>query len=476
MKMLSLLLVVCGFSINAMSYNFICNSYDADGNKASDNCGVCNDETAARWIPGDIALYLDENTVPSGITKSSWTNLFLSSLDSWNRTPDANVKIHQIGTAQGREFGSDNTHHEVFWILDVLEWQKKIGSGINDTLGVTLSPYTCASAVFGTREIFDADLVMNGASKDFRWRESCSSPTNCDSIRSTLTHELGHVLGLGHTIIAISSKSIMSAKSGYQIEFPLFDDQEAVRALYPGEFSGQLGSRCDKSSDCLESQCISQEDAHFCSRSCAGQTSCPNGFSCADNGIDAQMCVFSSGRFAGAMGIGDSCVDKLCEVNLICAGVDAQNVFCFEPCSSTNSCQADEKCIPLENQADQGVCMRIASLGEDCSPESPCGKNLFCVVNGENQGKCRVPCDLKKSKQCGIGEKCYDLGKGKGACIGGNIDAGNSPTKPEVPVNNSTCSCTSSLPNSFGGQWSGMLAVLLLAGWFMGRRVSGFLR
>lgn len=475
MKMFALLLIVCSWSTNVVSYNFICNSYDADGKQASDSCGPCNDATAGRWIPGDVSIYLDETTVPSGIGRTEWSIIFSTSIGSWNNTPDANIKMHQAGIAKDRLVGSDNAHHEVFWILDRAEWQKKIGSGVNETLGVTVAPYTCASTSGRSREIFDADLVMNGASTDFRWRPSCSSHYNCDSVISTVTHEFGHFIGLGHPTGSFRSDTIMSAKSGYQVERPLFDDQNGVRALYPAENSGKMGSPCEKSSDCRSKQCIAQKDAHFCSQPCSAQSVCPSGFSCAENEAGIQMCVFSSGRFAGAMGIGDSCVDKLCETNLICAGRDAENVFCFKPCSNIESCASGDICIPLERMENQGVCMHIASLDEDCGHESPCNKSLLCVVDGENQGKCRAPCDLNKNvNQCGIGAKCYDLGQGKGACIGKSTDE-DVTKKPIVPTNSSSCDCASSLPVLFNGSWAGVLSVILLAAWFMGRRVSGFL-
>ena len=51
-----LLMAVALLSFSVKSYRFVCNGMLANGESRSDECGKCDDETAARWENSNVAV------------------------------------------------------------------------------------------------------------------------------------------------------------------------------------------------------------------------------------------------------------------------------------------------------------------------------------------------------------------------------------------------------------------------------------
>src|SRR5204863_7528716 len=66
-------------------------------------------------------------------------------------------------------------------------------------------PLLALTSVFSRRttgEILDADVEINAV--DYQWGDLVSGPQSADDLhdlQAALTHELGHLLGLGHTCV-----------------------------------------------------------------------------------------------------------------------------------------------------------------------------------------------------------------------------------------------------------------------------------
>jgi hypothetical protein len=95
-----------------------------------------------------------------------------------------------------------------------------------------------------TGELVDADIELNGASFTFSTVDMpvcpASGPTtrppNCvaTDIQNTLTHEVGHVLGLDHNLADEEATMYLSAQSGETEKRTLEqDDIDGVCAIYP---------------------------------------------------------------------------------------------------------------------------------------------------------------------------------------------------------------------------------------------------
>ncbi len=454
-----LLLLMFVMASEVQAFKFTCNGVDAHGKVESDKCGApCDDVGAARWVPGDVEVRIDFSVFPSGIDQKTWKKVALSSMESWNTVSGANFKYRFGGSTVNRSFGSDSRYHEIFWVIDANEWITNVGSGEKGTLAVTLSPYLCPNSIHPYRETIDGDVMLNGT-EDFPWQASCKD-RNCQSILSTLTHELGHMAGLGHPCV-LCSNSIMTSKAGFNTEYPMFDDQEGLRALYPGTSSGNLGSRCDKNSECNNGQqCISQGNAKYCSQNCSADQACPPGYACDEN-----MCQFAIGRLSGAVGLGESCQTKYCEADLLCVGADKVHQFCYIGCLKSGDCQQAETCVPLEGETSQGVCIHEGKLGESCHWKNPCVEKLICVVE-DDKGNCRVPCTLGQKNTCAQAETCRDLGQGKSACWGNSV----SPSVPTT-IDKTGSLCTSSPMRDESG-WTPLLSLLVTFAVLRLRRLS----
>lgn len=394
----------------ADAYKFLCNGMTATGEVRGDGCGACGDSTAARWMPGTVPVRVDYAIRPNNVSASHWQTVFADSLQAWNGVSGSNLVLQEVGTATTRGFGTGRGSHEIYWITNANEWASKVGGGGNGVLGVTVPASICGNP----REIVDADLAMNGFT-GIQWAptsDDCTSQS-CISTQSVLVHELGHFVGLGHPCIDCNWAN-MAATAAYQPDFPLFDDQEGLRALYPGQ-PGGIGYGCGNNSECDSGLCAQVGDLSYCSQTCG---TCPTGFECnADN-----VCAFSSGSAAGAVGEGESCAQRPCEDGLLCAG-DGSNYTCYRECTTDAQCSATQECFAL--QGGGGVCVDTsgeAQRGERCSGSNLCASGLICIGD-ETNATCRGECDA--DTDCFANESCFPLQNGGGACFpAGNVQEG----------------------------------------------------
>jgi hypothetical protein len=87
-------------------------------------------------------------------------------------------------------------------------------------------------------QILDADVELNDAGFDFT---ACDSCTIHSDLQNTLTHELGHVLGLDHTPVE-DATMFFSAPEGDTSKRTLADDDtQGICAIYP---AGQPAGNC----------------------------------------------------------------------------------------------------------------------------------------------------------------------------------------------------------------------------------------
>lgn len=198
----------------------------------------------------------------------------------------------------------------------------------------------------------DADIFMNAAGNTF----SLQGEAGTVDVRSVLTHELGHALGLAHSPDPTATMyPTLSGRAWRSLEA---DDRAGVCALYPGTGSGgcdetpcpsgfacvaaacerpgepaNMCSPCARVTDACEgagadARCIDLpgENGRVCGRACDAQRPCGKGFSCKS--------TTSSGDF--------QCVaDDLCR-------------------SATNSCKTDVDCTHTETAS---TCVAGACAG-----------------------------------------------------------------------------------------------------------------
>ncbi|HXW60549.1 MAG TPA: hypothetical protein VEK06_03325, partial [Myxococcota bacterium] len=146
------------------SYRFVCNGILADGTTRGDSCGPCDEVNAARWSNPNVPVIVDYSVLPQGMKESEWRDVVKQSFAAWNQVSGTKFRFVPIEAKSRREFGANDSFHEIFWIKDSEEWRRLVGSGEFGTLGATLPRYSCGGSAGSKRRIEDSDLVLNGLS------------------------------------------------------------------------------------------------------------------------------------------------------------------------------------------------------------------------------------------------------------------------------------------------------------------------
>jgi len=384
----------------------------ANGAVIQDQCGVCDDKHAARWPDPNIRVTVDDGLLPLGLSQSDWRQAVKQSFLAWESVSGSSLKFIQKGNKSPRHFGANDAVHEIFWVTNKEEWRRLVGSGEFGTLGATVPRYSCGGALGSGRVIFDADLVLNGL-PHINWQLDCQDE-DCISVQTTLVHELGHFFGLDHPCL-LCSTSIMSARAGYDLIYPVLDDMEGLRVLYPDGSSGGFGSPCVSDADCNnENRCVEDSPHRYCSNDCKDDDECSLGSICKAN-EENRVCGFLE-LDEELKQEGENCMLSPCAEPLVCAGAAEPNFFCFKPCARDSDCLKSQACVDLDDKA--GVCVTIKEKGSPCNHRDLCEEHLYCVFNKLTSGFCYAPCDLRASSKsrCAADEAC-ELIEGVPICV-----------------------------------------------------------
>jgi len=132
-------------------------------------------------------------------------------------------------------------------------------------------------------DIVEADVGING--QYFAWALDGADGVTAFDLQSTVTHEVGHVLGLWHS--TDPDASLNPVLNGNPEGRTLGDDDlEGLCDLYEGAVpagQGALGDACEESDDCQEGLfCLVDQERRYCSTECASDADCPQGYECFD--------------------------------------------------------------------------------------------------------------------------------------------------------------------------------------------------
>jgi len=151
-----------------------------------------------------------------------------------HRLPDATTKAAANWSATGEVriavFGPDKVapvgYVDGEGTLNVSAWSGKVWDEDEDMLAVTYLHYKT-----DTGEILDADIVVNDT--DFLWTDADEAPVpNAYDLTNTLTHEMGHALGLGHSEVGSATMFWTSYAMETSKRDLDADDVSAIHSLY----------------------------------------------------------------------------------------------------------------------------------------------------------------------------------------------------------------------------------------------------
>ncbi len=201
--------------------------------------------------------------------------------------------------------------------------------------------------------IVEADIHLNA--KDFTFAVG-ALPDRID-LQAILIHELGHVLGIGHSA---DTRATMNAglPSGIAARSLEKDDRDAVCALYPGTSMNATCATvpCPGSFACVGFTCERAGEPAVDGAECAAASEVRR----CDGAGDSARCVMTS--------LGERCArpcenDAACGVGLHCVALAAN----------------DSVCVPLAATIDAGVTDTAPSDG-GAAPSTPGGEGCDCGV------------------------------------------------------------------------------------------------
>lgn len=279
---------------------------------------------------------------------------------------------------------------------------------------MTVSPYGGYGCT--DRSFYDTDILINGFLYE-GW--------SYNGVKSTVMHEMGHSLGLGHPCLmglltgqcSGECQALMGATGG-EFTTPQQDDINGICQLYPGT-AGGLGASCSSPSNCQSAPiCVTYDGFSYCTHTCG---SCEDGYEC-KNVNSQDVCVRK-----GAPSAGDVCTG-VCATGAICVrdgGTDqAPIAHCYVSCTppSTAGCPTDNRCVELDGGG--GICWPAGTqqAGELCgtAQTGDCATGLVCLGDDPNNNTiahCYRECDETRPSSCGTGFLCYDIGSNTGVCL-----------------------------------------------------------
>ncbi|MDO8835310.1 MAG: matrixin family metalloprotease [Vicinamibacterales bacterium] len=143
---------------------------------------VNNQQITLRWSTMPIRYFLNDQ-VPSGVTFPGFQAAVQRAFASWAAVPTARVSFQHVGNIGSRPLEQDGV--SVLGFLDRPEMDRVLGA-TSYVVDVT------------SGEIVEVDIFFNAA---FPWSTASGGEPNRYDVESIALHEIGHLLGLGHSAL-----------------------------------------------------------------------------------------------------------------------------------------------------------------------------------------------------------------------------------------------------------------------------------
>lgn len=391
------------------------------------------DECAPTWPELPVTYYVDESGTEHIFDLAAVEQAFAASFSSWEAPCCSDFRA-EYGGRVTTEPGIDTPDHDSVLTFHDDDWPAALGSP--EAIAITMF------TVDADCEIIDAPIHFNSAHHQFVDGE----PTGEDSVdlQSIATHEVGHLLGLGHSEF-IEASMFESYVGGITPRTLHDDDVDGVCALYPDDCPCAEDGDCRPGRECEDGFCVDE--------TCADDDDCDDHLLC-----DAGSCVYPSCTTDGDCGderICENlrCVDpcpvcRPCTEHADCGHQGYCRNFphggrCFISCPPDGQCPGDSECTAVEFGAETFSFCTAADpqhRNDDCPPEYRCRDfdddfepcpglgnscerddyacspaNDICLEDGGDTLLCSCTC--RTHADCGRHHVCIDVGDDQSACL-----------------------------------------------------------
>lgn len=205
---------------------------------------VCDDGTPAHWPAGEpITWHLSSSHPPGDLSTEAVRSELAAAWAEWATPACSDVQGQQGEPAAIDPFTEDDDRVVIGFYED--EWPAALGVGLLALTRITWEMDSC--------ELFDGDIVFNGA--DFSWVQGAPQVNGEKDFLSVATHEIGHLLGLDHTEVGGSTMTFPYDDSVIWRTLGC-DDTAGVCDLYTrGDASCTDSAYCPCGNPCIEGVC-----------------------------------------------------------------------------------------------------------------------------------------------------------------------------------------------------------------------------
>ena len=381
------------------------------------------DECGPTWEQLPVTYYIDEAGTEQYDDFAEVEASIQSSFNSWSQPCCTDFQSEYGGPVDPDEVDAPLiSFHDH-------EWPASYGGP--DTLAVTmvLLDEDC--------HIDEAPIYFNSAHHDFVDGDEVPLEGNAADLEAVAAHEVGHLLGLGHS--EFLEATMYSAYLGGTEPRELHeDDIDGVCSLYPTECVCASDEDCRSGEVCDDGVCIPDR--------CTGDDDCQVHFLCTDGECLPDSCEVDDDCSDDLICENERCVTacpacRPCTEHTDCGHQGYCRVFphggrCMIACTSDGHCPGDSVCTevqqgqesfpmctapdanhPNEYCPDDYICADFdddfepcPGLGKSCSNQSfECSPDNDVCLEIDDELQCSCTCTT--DADCGAPHRCVDMGE-----------------------------------------------------------------